>query len=742
MRIQPDSTITLYSGVDIDMSSGVQIAFSSIANQNAYFASKVVMSETPCTVVKKTGRIRLEVAGSVVKNCNYISFINPSFDNKRIYARIIDYDYINNECTEIAWMIDFWQTWMFDISFEKSGIQRQYLNETDFGRAETNPYDTRIYAFQTPEALPSNKSLEPRHYRYKIQKTSGAESDDLDGQYVLTSRIVGVDSTTILPDDWVKGGGTSLVIFLADIDYDNLPSDAKTNWDKLKEGISNAHQAPSNYDIPEYPGGHWIDMNDALVQSGVTHSWFFSNMNRAYTIIEIPYPYAGYLSRTDTGGIAYYPKALLNYLEGISATDQIIAMYSMPTYVFKKAFTTGQGMTPTYSDIAASDFEVYNSKQRADSGKYPYNPHCKKLLLHPYTYLRAESSDGTAKEYKYEEFYNVVTNPSTNHCKFKIITDLNGIPTSFIAPWGYKQYSTMSSAGGEGTSDDFSDMVSYNYEERIDITQYPQVPYSIDGYLTHISAEYMNQVANNTSQAQIERDHQQKYLDQLYKHQDKEATAELFGDAANLVGGGLKGAAAGFSVGGPYGALAGLAVGGISGALGLSSDINKNTAMLEQTAAAKDRLQAQYDMLSEANSFMSNPSKENPRFNDTKAAFACNYYKAGTRAGILQTIKGTPYQDIKLTHVHLRTAILQKYDDYFKAYGYNVAGVVDVPYVVKYTQGASSNDDLPHWEQVNGKYSTYVRTQDCHVTHAMLPVTIAIEGMFNSGVRMLKGETL
>jgi hypothetical protein len=105
-------------------------------------------------------------------------------------------------------------------------------------------------------------------------------------------------------------------------------------------------------------------------------------------------------------------------------------------------------------------------------------------------------------------------------------------------------------------------------------------------------------------------------------------------------------------------------------------------------------------------------------------------------------IKYSAINDFKITHVRLRDAILKKYDEYFKTYGYNFGATVDVPYVVKYTQGASSNDDLPHWEKVNGKDSTFVKTHDCHITHSMLPVAVAIEGMFNCGVRMLKGETL
>jgi hypothetical protein len=169
MRIVPDSTITLYGGVDID--NGEQLVFKSRANQTAYFQSKLVRAQTPCTVVRKTGRLRVEIAGSVIATCNYLSFINPHFDNKIVYARIIDYDYINNECVEISYVIDYWQTWMFDVTFEDMYIEREHLSQADFAKAETNPFDPTIYEFRTAENLPIAKELEKNYYTIGTDNT-------------------------------------------------------------------------------------------------------------------------------------------------------------------------------------------------------------------------------------------------------------------------------------------------------------------------------------------------------------------------------------------------------------------------------------------------------------------------------------------------------------------------------------------------------------------------------------------
>ena len=171
MRIVPNSTISLYSGVEID--NDEQLVFSSLAGQNAYFINKRVLAEAPCTVVRKTGALRIEVSpASILNGCNYISFINPMFENKTIYARIIDYDYINNECVEITYAIDYWQTWMFDVQFEDTYIEREHLSEEDWNKAEQNPYDPTIYEFRTDENLVTSRDLEKLNYSLSGQSNN------------------------------------------------------------------------------------------------------------------------------------------------------------------------------------------------------------------------------------------------------------------------------------------------------------------------------------------------------------------------------------------------------------------------------------------------------------------------------------------------------------------------------------------------------------------------------------------
>lgn len=217
MRIVPSSTINLYSGVDIDMEE--QLAFSSRANQLAYFGSKLVRAQTPCTMVRKTGMLRIELDNqlkSQIKSCNYISFINPDFDNKEVYGRILDYDYVNNETVDIAYGIDYWQTWMFDVTFKDSYIEREHLSETLFNLAENNPYSINIPEFRTAETLPINGEIEKYYYDIAPDANDALNSD-------------GYKIGKIIEDELGVTGKIGVLLKLANIDFEDLDSTYDVN---------------------------------------------------------------------------------------------------------------------------------------------------------------------------------------------------------------------------------------------------------------------------------------------------------------------------------------------------------------------------------------------------------------------------------------------------------------------------------------------------------------------------------
>lgn len=213
--IAPSSEIKLYSNIQI--TGGMNIAFSTRAAQTAYFNRHVVQHHTNCYYVRKTGTLKVEARPSIVNSCNFISFRNPAFLDKTIYARIVDWEYINNETTEIRYAIDWWQTYMFDCRYLRGQIEREHLSQDDFVKAESNPYDLSIYEFNTSEALPTGESLEPNYTLGTNLDTIGPNGSpwvviqvsSFDTEIVPLNPLVGLSSAVFTPNNEVIIGGVT-----------------------------------------------------------------------------------------------------------------------------------------------------------------------------------------------------------------------------------------------------------------------------------------------------------------------------------------------------------------------------------------------------------------------------------------------------------------------------------------------------------------------------------------------------
>ena len=122
----------------------------------------------------------------------------------------------------------------------------------------------------------------------------------------------------------------------------------------------------------------------------------------------------------------------------------------------------------------------------------------------------------------------------------------------------------------------------------------------------------------------------------------------------------------------------------------------------------------------------------------TRPSYAAKIYHPMNGEGSINANKNLFY-DIIFMRVSLNPAVLARYDSYFDAFGYN-SGRIGLPRVVNFVHGTTSGDTAPSWHTLNGKNTTYIKTKDCKVTHSMLPVAQFIKALFDSGVRMIKGD--
>lgn len=707
MRIVPDSTITLYGGVDID--NGEQLVFKSRANQTSYFQSKLVRAQTPCTVVRKTGRLRVEIAGSTIATCNYLSFINPSFDNKIVYARIIDYDYINNECVEISYAIDYWQTWMFDVSFENMYIEREHLSQTDFAKAQTNPYDPTIMEFKTLESLPIARDLEKKMY------TIG-DDDTTDGMRI--GNAVGAIPSVLNVD-----GTMGILIKLAEIDFEDLDSvdpyiskpfaqylekigneNLGYYWltDKMGQYLSTKYPPTGPSSDPHVYnnkklGSEWENANLEPCSA--------SNFNPTCCIIYDP-----------DGGNALqrngHMSELLTILTNLGATAQIISMYMIPNNLF--AFSCRQ--------VGGQGGGVIKVGQKTAKTTLPVQVTNRKLMRYPFSYIREIAPNGDMKELHYEDFQEVM-NGTQDFGRINCVLDVADQPTLILAPYKYQM---------TGASDSPSD--DANILEGLVVAQFPSAPYNIDAYLAQVAATAVNSIAGRTEDANYDMGAQSVALDKVNEYINNANT--VLGGTSTALGFGLD---TDRDVNGTGQTYVSGAHGGMSLAKGAGqvSSLYSTQANLEAARAKfANASERWYQADSALGGYEGNVIARQLRF--TKPAYACNKYYMSNGNGVIN-FNQVSFCDVIVLRAHLNADILSVYDNWFNMYGYT-SGRCGIPRVINYMHGSTSQSDIPAWATVNNKPTTYIKTMDCKVIHSMIPVASFIKNMFDSGVRMIQGD--
>lgn len=840
MVIQPNTDITLYSGVDIGTCQ--QLAFSSLNKQKAYFQTKILKQYVNCTVVKeKIGTLKVavkpvgqtgtgEITGAELASANYMSFINPSFDNKTIYCYIVDYVYLNNETAEIHYMIDYWQTWLFDVTFEPMYIDREHLSQADWAKIQANPYDPTVPQMITAEPLPVGKALEKPFYDIAW---FDANKFAKDGQALLSCRtpVSDYDNGTIIsildgswkywnamliqaPTDWTKFGtydeldeGSDAAVWNTnDICYHGdeffvAQSDTSGGFDATK--WSNITPSVDNYDndnltipvdtsVTSCQGNHWVlSYEGKLYRNKSSSAVGFSYLRLAQDPGFEEVPYAVYsnmpnpnkvegellsirwffrMAYIDAGsdllddlfhqtaavalnGQAYMwstkPhgcdvlcirnsdawKRLTNFYARYNAISQIIGIYGVPAAMFNLGTLDQLGsMIPTLNPIGNSDdFRVETSYMRMNSEIQP-TVRNRKLLTAPFSYLRIISPDGQVKEFNYEKFNQVALDNDGNvSAAFRIVADISGdMPKLYLIPFYYDRVDDIGSAVKDELDSDYNGLgtaweraMHFNMDEAICVTGFPEISFNTDGYLTFLGSEYAATRAADTTENRINLE--------IMKYQTKTARnlGQSFGNFLSSVTGG----AATGAKGGSGTVLAGAVAGGFEGGVGFIDTANTTGLNQKKLNNIIDKYEAAAAWGNGSLLSTDNPNLE--RFAQAKAAYANDMYVGGT-GGVIRYMRGMGLFDFVALNVQLRPEILDYYDKWFDLYGYS-SGRCGIPYVIQFCRGGS---DMPHWVDSNGVApdTTYIKTFDCKVEHAMLPVANAIAQMFNEGVRMKKGD--
>ena len=132
MVITPQTNIRLIKS-PIELDNKNQLTFASKQAQETYFKSLPYIEANDYTYQRKDGFIRYEAPYDTLLEYNYCMYQNEAYDNKWFYAFITDLKMLNNDVTGVSIKTDVWQTWMFDLEFKNSFIEREHVNDDTFG---------------------------------------------------------------------------------------------------------------------------------------------------------------------------------------------------------------------------------------------------------------------------------------------------------------------------------------------------------------------------------------------------------------------------------------------------------------------------------------------------------------------------------------------------------------------------------------------------------------------------------
>ena len=168
----PNSTVKL---CDVVITNTRQYVFQTAAAQQSFFSSHDILTLTENSYTTHDGTITLEANPETVKTDRYLMWINPTQENQYYYAKITGYKWINTAPTvEITYMVDWFQTYMFQFKLVNCQMDREQLSATDWVSALSNPFTPDILELQTPEDLTVGRQLEPVYEGAAIETQSRA----------------------------------------------------------------------------------------------------------------------------------------------------------------------------------------------------------------------------------------------------------------------------------------------------------------------------------------------------------------------------------------------------------------------------------------------------------------------------------------------------------------------------------------------------------------------------------------
>lgn len=130
--ITPSTNLKLLKNPN-NLSNENQLTFANASAQYNYFNSLTKIEVDDFTYQRKDYTIRYKACIDDILDYNYVMYQNSAYTDKWFYAYITNMRWLNDHVTEITISTDAYQTFMFDITFKASFVEREHVSDDTVG---------------------------------------------------------------------------------------------------------------------------------------------------------------------------------------------------------------------------------------------------------------------------------------------------------------------------------------------------------------------------------------------------------------------------------------------------------------------------------------------------------------------------------------------------------------------------------------------------------------------------------
>lgn len=133
MAVTPQTELRILK-CNLNLDNNNQLTFSNATAQYNYFNSLPKKTITDISYQRKGSYVRFPDHIDNLIEYNYVMYKNNNYSNKWFYAYITGMEYENDNCTRIYIKTDVFQTWQFDLTYMRSFVEREHVNDDTLGK--------------------------------------------------------------------------------------------------------------------------------------------------------------------------------------------------------------------------------------------------------------------------------------------------------------------------------------------------------------------------------------------------------------------------------------------------------------------------------------------------------------------------------------------------------------------------------------------------------------------------------